>query len=236
LTEVIIPRTTVPFTTDGSGNPTFQPDGGNIQRLADVGPMHIDGLCRHTWPGSDSGSGPGGSEHGPSHPAGFFTATGGEDEAHVIVWVDPSAGSLTFTGRHGKRHNVPPGPPDYSQGTPGASPPNGGSNPGHTDRAHSPEPNGPVTNVGNPVAGEGQHMFLSATNETVDENRATDPAADNQSDPSVTKLKRYPAYEDTTGLIGTADGHLATVSVLAGFDVLGVGDQCVFAGVVRPFS
>jgi len=244
---VVIPRTTIPFTS----NPMFTPDGGNIQNLATVGPIHVDGLCRHTFAGSNGQPGPGGGggsgrkgssglpnrEH---YPAPFFTGFGGEDEAQVIVWIDPSAGSLTFKGAHGKRHNVPPGPPDYTTEITGASPnaaaglvPPGGSN---TDRAHSPEPNGPVTNVPNPVAGEGDHLFLAVSNETVDENRATDPEADNQADPTVRKLNRYPAVGSGNGIIATSDGHFATASFIAGFDVLGAYDSCVFAGVVHPFS
>jgi hypothetical protein len=241
--EVFIPRTTIPFTTDGSGAPLFETDGGNIQNLATVGPIHIDGLCRHTFsPGSGGGENFKG-KHGnqsvsgktgaPTHPAPFLPTRGGESEAQVIVWIDASGGSMTFRGAHGKRHNVPPGPPDYTTET---FTPSGttGVNPSSTqDRANV---GGVPTAQSNPVAGEGDHLFLAASNEDVNEARATDPASDNPLDPTVKRLGEYPAFNSGVGFIGTSDGHFAEASVLAGFDVLGAYGECVFAGVVHPYS
>ena len=213
----------------------------------------MDGLCRHTFPGSNGGTGPGGGEqsHGKpqgntiTYPAPFFSSTGGEDEAQVIVWSE--TGSLSFNGRHGKRTNIPSGPPDYTTETTGASPnssaglvPHPGTssntfNNSHpnTDRSHSL--NGPV-NTPDPVAGEGDHLFLAASNETVDEVRATDPQSDNQSSSSVRHLHRYPAFMYSSGWAGTSDGHLAQLDMVGGFDVLGIYDQCVFSGVVKVIS
>jgi hypothetical protein len=237
--EVVISRATIPFTSDGSGHPTFTPDGGNVVNLATVGKIHVDGVCRHTFPGSNGGAGPGGGESTPSkttYPAPFFTGTGGEDEAQVIVWSE--TGSLSFRGKHGPRTNIPSGPPDYTTEITGPVSSSGvvpkrGSN---TDRAHQPEPSGPVTPTPDPVAGEGDHLFLAASNETVDETRATDPQSNNQSDPSVRKLNRYPAFEYSGGWVGTSDGHLMQLEMVGGFDALGIYDQCVFSGIARSVS
>jgi len=243
--EVIISRATIPFTSG------FQSDGGNVQNLAKVGPFHVDGLCRHTFPGSNGQPGPGGGERNAQssgttvhYPAPFFNSIGGEDEAQVIIWSE--TGSLSFSGKHGKRTNIPPGPPDYTTEITAASPnpskglvPTGRNQPAiptNTDRAHQPEPNGAPVPTPDPVAGEGDHLFLAASNETVDEVRATDPQADNYNDPSVRRLNRYPAFMYSSGWAGTSDGHLAQLDMVGGFDVLGVYDACVFSGVVRLIS
>jgi hypothetical protein len=249
--EVVVNRVTIPFTTNGSGAPLFQSDGGNVQNLATIGPIHVDGLCRHTFPNNNGGAGPGGGERNASgrpnttvrYPAPFFTSIGGEDEAQVLIWSE--TGSLSFNGQHGKRTNVPSGPPDYaletlgSPSAPGLVPTGPGGNNkggGNMDNAHSPEPSGPVTPTADPVAGEGDHLFLAASNETVDENRATDPAADNQGSSSVRRLNRYPAFDYSSGWAGTSDGHLIQLEMIGGFDVLGIYDQCVFSGVVRGLA
>jgi hypothetical protein len=86
------------------------------------------------------------------------------------------------------------------------------------------------------VAGEGDHLFLAATNENIDQVRATDPEADNPNDPGVRKLSEYPAFNFGDGFIGTSDGHAVLADMVGGFDVLGVYGECVFGGVVRTLS
>ena len=202
----IIAPTTIPFTS------AFQPDDGNVQNLLTIGPIHIDGLCRKTSNPGVGGSGGkrgGGGSGKPTYPAPFLTI-GGESEAKVLVWTE--SGSLSFKGQVGPRVNIPPGQPDYGIGD---------LRPGVT---------------GDPVAGEGDHMFAAASNENADEIRATDPAADNYSNPAVRKLNRYPGFNYGSGPIATSTGHEMIANMLAGFDTLGFYDQCVFSGTVKVIS
>jgi hypothetical protein len=208
--DINIPRTTIPLTTG------FMTDGGNVQNLATVGPIHVDGLCRQTS-SNGSGNGAGLNAH---YPAPFVTM-GGETEAQVLVWSE--TGSLSFRGGAGPRVNIPPGPPNYSaiEGTAGSA-------------------------TGDPVAGEGSHLFVAASNERTDETRATDPQVDNYANSApggagglARQLKRYPGFNtsaqnDGSGIVTTSDGHMVVATLLAGFDTFGVYDACVFAGDVQP--
>lgn len=217
--EIMIPRTTINFTS------CCQPDGGNIQNLAKVGPIHVDGLCRRTFPGPNGTTPFGGGEGTVRYPDPNFPATrGGENEAQVIVWSE--TGSMSFKGAHGHRENIPAGPPDYTNETL-TYPTNGTSNTNGTDNP-----------VKDPVAGEGDHLFLSATDEYVNEARGTDPATNpgHENDPGIKQLPEYPAFQYTDGIVATSDGHTVLADMLAGMDVLGVYGECVFAGVVRPLS
>jgi hypothetical protein len=197
-------------------------DGGNVQNLATVGPIHVDGLCRQTS-SNGAGTNPGGVGGGsgsPSYPAPFLM-TGGETEAQVLVWSE--TGSLSFRGGAGPRVNIPSGPPNYSaiEGSSG-------------------------TPTGDPVAGEGSHLFVAASNENTNQTRGTDPQVDNYANSSAggtgglaRQLHRYPGFNTSTqndgsGIIATSDGHMAVATLLAGFDTLGVYDACVFAGDVQP--
>jgi hypothetical protein len=205
--EIDIPMTSIPLTSG------FMTDGGNVQNLAVVGPVHVDGLCRQT---SSNGAGTnpggvGGSSRAPRYPAPFLM-TGGETEAKVIVWTE--TGSLTLRGQVGPRINIPSGPPNYSP-TEGAR--------------------GSAT--GDPVAGEGDHMFVAASNETANETRATDPQVQDQSNVgNARKLNRYPAFNTSGGLIATSNGQVMVAHMLAGFDALGVYDSCFFAGYIHPVA
>jgi hypothetical protein len=209
--EIDIPLTSIPLTSG------FMTDGGNVQNLAVVGPVHVDGLCRKTFsPGTGGGGAPGErtsmSSSNPRYPAPFLPSIGGETEAKVIVWTE--TGSLTMRGQVGPRINIPSGPPSYAAG----------------------DTVGAIRN-GDPVAGEGQHMFIAASNETADETRATDPQVQNQSNVgNARQLNRYPAFNTSGGLIATSDGQVMVAHMLAGFDALGVYDSCFFAGYIHPVA
>ncbi|HEV3228776.1 MAG TPA: hypothetical protein VGY97_04820 [Solirubrobacteraceae bacterium] len=225
--DIVIPRTAIPFTTN------FMSDGGNVQNLAKVGPIHIDALCRRTFaPGTGGGERQGsGQKNTTRYPDPRLPANGGESEAQILVWTE--TGSVSFKGQVGPRSNIPAGPPDYTAETtvnvgPGLVP-----NKKNAMTMKSPNTDNPVSD---PVAGEGDHLFVAASNETVDENRATDPAADNPSNPSVRKLTEYPAFNFATGIIATSDGHMVKADLMGGFDVLGVYGECVFAGVVSQLT
>lgn len=228
--EVVVPRTPVQFA------PGFMTDGGNVQNLAKIGPIHIDGLCRHTFSPGTGGGANGGPTSNTAAP--FLPNNGGESEAHIIVWTE--TGSLTFKGAHGHRENVPSGPPDYAGTTETVTSPN--STPGRIDYGPGHNAggsgNGTVADqpIADPVTGEGQHLFLSASNENPDETRATDPAADNPNDSGVRKLSEYPAFNGTDGVIATSEGHVVLANALAGMDVLGAYGECVFSGVFDPIS
>jgi hypothetical protein len=205
---VVIPRTTIPFTSG------FQPEGGNVQNLVTVGPIHVDGLCRQTYsPGTGGGGAPGERDSGaPRYPAPFLPSSSGETEAKIVVWSE--SGSLTFKGQAGPRLNIPSGPPAYANddtlGTQGSV---------------------------DPVAGEGDHMFVGASNERVNETRATDPQVQDQSNVgSARQLNRYPAFNTGSGPIATSTGHVLFATFLAGFDTFGIYDQCVFSGVIHSLS
>jgi hypothetical protein len=154
-----------------------------------------------------------GTGHGkngnPTYVAPFLKI-GGETESKVIVWTE--TGSLSFKGQVGPRVNIPPGPPDYGIGD---------TRPGV---------------AGDPVAGEGDHMFAAASNENSDEIRATDPETDNYANPNVRRLLRYPGFNYGSGPIATSNGHLMIASMLTGFDSLGVYNECFFAGSVQVIS
>jgi hypothetical protein len=204
----VVPRTTIPLTSG------FVVDGGNTQNLAQIGPIHIDGLCRQTFSPGTGGGGATGEKQGrtPFYPAPFLT-TGGETEAKVIVWTE--TGSLSFKGQVGERINVPPGPPAYMVGDDTLG----------------------MTKSVDPVAGEGDHMFVAASNENTDETRATDPQVDNYSQLNgARQLNRYPGFNSGGGPIATSTGHLLFATFVAGFDVLGEYDKCVFAGVIHVVS
>ncbi len=206
--RIVVPRTTIPLT--GS----TEVEGGNLRTLATVGPIHIEGLCRKTFTTGVGGGGAPGeiNSHAPQYPAPYLV-TGGETEAKVIVWSE--TGSLSFKGQVGERINVPPGQPDYTIGN---------------------DTLGTKHNT-DPVAGEGDHMFVAASNENVDENRATDPQVDNYSQLNgATKLNRYPGFNSGAGPIATSTGHLLFANFIAGFDTFGEHDKCVFAGVIHNVS
>jgi hypothetical protein len=206
--RVVIPRTTIPLT--GS----FKVEGGNLKTLAKIGPIHIDGLCRKTFsPGTGGGGATGEKTNRPPQYPAPFLITGGETEAKVIVWTE--SGSLSFKGQVGERINVPPGAPDYTIGN------------DTLGMEHSVDP----------VSGEGDHMFVAASNETADETRATDPQVDNYAQLNgARRLNRYPAFNTGSGPIATSTGHLLFASFLAGFDTFGEYDKCVFAGVIHTVS
>ncbi|HEV3228775.1 MAG TPA: hypothetical protein VGY97_04815 [Solirubrobacteraceae bacterium] len=214
--RIIIPRTVIPFTTN------FMSDGGNVQNLVKVGPIHIDGLCRRTF---TPGTGGGANKNGPTHPDPRLPTRGGESEAQIMVWTE--TGSLTFQGQVGPRKNVPPGPPDYTLENNAQQK----QSPGGSSTKVKPDQPAP-----DPVAGEGDHLFLAASNENADETRATDPAADNPANPNVRKLTEYPAFQFAGGLIGTSTGHAVLADMVGGMDVLGAYGECVFGGVVRTLS
>jgi hypothetical protein len=223
--DINIPPTTVALTNG------FFTDGGNVQNLATVGPIHIDALCRQTsgnvtatsgvGVGGGHGSGGGASGPGPGHPPRYpapWLTSGGETEAQVLVWTE--TGSLSFKGGVGPRFNIPPGPPNYN----------------------GPEPNNHVAGS-DPVAGVGDHLFVAASNEETDETRGTDPQVDNYALLNgATMLNRYPAFNSSlggptsSGIITTSDGHIVIAELLAGFDTLGVHNACVFSGVVEPLA
>jgi hypothetical protein len=209
--EIDIPMTSIPLTSG------FMTDGGNVQNLALVGPVHVDGLCRKTFsPGTGGGGAPGEFTHtssrNPRYPAPFLGSIGGETEAKVIVWTE--TGSLSMRGQVGPRINIPPGPPSYAPG----------------DTVGTIRSN-------DPVAGEGDHMFIAASNETADETRATDPQVQDQSNVgNARKLGRYPAFNASGGLISTSNGQVMVAHMLAGFDALGVYDSCFFAGYIHPVA
>jgi hypothetical protein len=213
--DIVIPRTSIPFTTN------FMTDGGNVQSLAKVGPIHVDGLCRRTF---SPGSGGGGAA--PSHPDPRLPTAGGESEAQVIVWTE--SGSLSFRGQVGPREDIPPGPPDYTAEKFGAPPSPGTVQSGRQSGSDQP--------VSDPVAGEGDHMFVAASNENADERRATDPQTDNPFTPGSRFLGEYPAFQFADGIIGTSEGHMVKAELMGGFDILGVYGECVFAGVVSPLT
>jgi hypothetical protein len=208
----------------------FFTDGGNVQNLATVGPIHIDGLCRQTSGNisATSGVGVGGGLHrsesgaGPSTPPRYpapWLTSGGETEALILVWTE--SGSLSFKGGVGPRMNIPPGPPNYN----------------------GPEPQGTNVPGGDPVAGVGDHLFVASSNEETDETRGTDPQVQNYAQlHGATKLNRYPGFNASlggptnNGIITTSDGHMVIAEMLAGFDTLGVHNGCVFSGVVEPLS
>jgi hypothetical protein len=203
----------------------FFTDGGNVENLATVGPVHIDALCRQTTgnvsatSGVGVGGGKGGSGHNtpPRYPAPWLTS-GGETEAQILVWTE--TGSLSFKGGVGPRVNIPPGPPNYNG-------PEASNNHGVGD---------------DPVAGEGDHLFVAASNEETDETRGTDPEVDDYSQLNgAMMLNRYPGFASSssangTGVITTSTGHFLIAEMLAGFDTLGVHNACVFSGVVEPIS
>jgi hypothetical protein len=152
-----------------------------------------------------------GGKHRASYQPTFFT-TGGETEAKVMVWTE--TGSISFKGQVGERINVPPGPPNYF--APTYTPPNSESD---------------------PVAGEGDHMFVAASNENADEIRATDPQVDDYTHLNgARQLNRFPGFNSGGGPIATSTGHLLFATFVAGFDTLGVYDKCVFEGVVHVIS
>jgi hypothetical protein len=213
--EVIIPRTTIPFTTN------FMTDGGNVQTLVKVGPIHVDGLCRRTF-----SPGTGGGAAAPTHPDPRLPNPGGESEAQILVWTE--TGSLTFKGQVGPRENIPSGPPDYTVEKFGAPPPAGKVQPRRQSGSDQP--------VADPVAGEGDHLFIAASNENVNEDRATDPATDNPFTPGSRLLGEYPGFQYSVGPITTSQGHIVLARVFAGFDVLGAYGECVFGGVVRSLT
>jgi hypothetical protein len=208
---VVVPRTTIPFTSG------FQVEGGNVQNLVTVGPIHIDGLCRKTFsPGTGGGGATGEfdsqSSSNPRYPAPFLPSIGGETEAKIVVWSEN--GSLTFKGQAGPRINIPSGPPAYA----------------NDDTLRT-------TGSVDPVAGEGDHMFVGASNERANETRATDPQVQDQSNVgSARQLNRYPAFNTGSGPIATNTGHVLFATFLAGFDTFGIYDQCVFSGVVHSLS
>jgi hypothetical protein len=208
--EVEIPLTTIPLTSD------FKTDGGNVKNLVTIGPIHIDGLCRQTFSPGTGGGGATGEIHS-SHPTYLengFMANGGETEAKIIVWTE--SGSLSFRGQTGSRINVPPGPPAYMVGD---------------------DTLGVKRTTTDPVAGEGQHQFLAASNENADETRSTDPEVDDYSQLNgAHQLNRYPAFNSAAGPIATSTGHVMFAHVLGGFDALGFYDECFFGGYVRPVS
>jgi hypothetical protein len=208
--RIVIQRATVPLTS------TFKVDGGNTKNLATVGPIHIDGLCRKTFSPGTGGGGAAGERFSqpPHYPAPFLPATnGGETEAKVMVWSE--SGSLSFKGQVGERINVPPGPPAYMVGDDTLG----------------------VQQSVDPVAGEGDHMFVAASNENVDETRATDPQVDDYTHlGGARQLNRYPGFNSGSGPIATSTGHLLFANFIAGFDVFGVHNQCVFAGVIHVIS
>ena len=211
INRITVPRTAVPFSD------CCKPDGGNVVPLAQVGPIHVDGLCRHT------AAGPGGREAHPRYPDPNLPAAGGESEAKVIVWSE--TGTMSFKGMVGHRENVPPGPPDYTHEDVSAE----------QDHGESGVPNGTVAD---PVRGEGQHMFVAASNETVNEIRGTDPETNpgHESDAGIHQLPEYPFLQYSGGFIGTSEGHMVIAHMLAGMDVLGVYGECVFAGQIEPIS
>ena len=166
-------------------------DGGNTTTLAKVGPIHVDGLCRHTTTDNSPGQ--------------------GESEAQIIVWTE-GPGSLSFHGQVGPRENIPSGVPNYT-----------------------PSPPAPETD---PVAGEGDHLFATGSNENNDAQSATDPKTDTPGDPTTFKkqLNRFPGFGFARGPVMTSDGHFLILDAFAGLDVLGAYDQCVFGGIVRQYS
>jgi hypothetical protein len=195
----VIPRTTGSFTS------TFMPDGGNITPLASFHGLHIDGLCRRT-----KSPGTGGGESGPRYGAEVTSAgftLGGESESKIIVWTE--AGDLSFRGANGPRKNVPAGQPNYGSDASG-TPPFGKGAPNAN--------NGMSRTTRDATNGEGEHMFVGATNEVPDEDHPT--------------ANGYPGFNSGAGFIGTSQGASAVGSMMTGFDVLGVGNQCVYAGVL----
>jgi hypothetical protein len=207
--EIRIPLKTIPLTTG------FQTDGGNVQNLATIGPIHIDGLCRKTFAPGTGGGGAPGERQGklPTYPAPFIATIGGETEAKVMVWTE--SGSLTFRGQTGSRINVPPGPPAYLAGD---------------------DTLGTLGSV-DPVTGEGQHQFLAASNEPADETRATDPQVQNYAQlHGARQLARYPAFNSAGGPIATSLGRVMVAHLLAGFDAVGTYNKCFFGGYVHRVS
>jgi hypothetical protein len=197
-------------------------DGGNVQNLAKIGPIHIDGLCRRTFfPGT------GGGNSNPTYPDPRLPTKGGESEAQILVWSE--TGSTSFKGMAGPRDNIPAGPPDFTTEFYSSGQPNNGSVTGGTDRP-----------VNDPVAGEGDHLFLAASNEHPDEDRATDPASNSPGQDifggRVIGLSEYPGFHYASGPITTSEGHILLARVFAGFDVLGVYGECVYGGVIRSIA
>jgi hypothetical protein len=70
-------------------------------------------------------------------------------------------------------------------------------------------------------AGEGGHQFVSASNENPDQDQQSSAG--------------FPGYSSGNGLVASVGGATFQLEAAAGFDVLGVGDSCVYFGVVSVF-
>jgi len=210
--ETIIPRSTLDFTAI---NPVTRLDeGGNTSTLATVGGLKIEGLCRVT-----QGDGTGTRRNRTD-----------EAESKVLLWSDGQA--LTFSGRVGPRKNVPAGAISYDDANVPNPDPNDANdtNPGD---ANDPTlyPNGVTgwSTTVDPPAGEGNHMFLAASNEFRDEDRWSGTPDDGG-------VGGFPGYQSWVGIVNLDDGSTYILSMYTGFRTLGVANRCVYGGMVRQIS
>jgi hypothetical protein len=211
--ETVIRRQTLPF-TDPFTDTSRRDEGGNLATLATVGPLKVEGLCRIT-----AGDGTGQRPAGGSSPTSQQHGKDDEAESKIMLWSESKA--LSFRGATGPRSNVPAGSINYDGLTIANPDP---SAPGDPTKL----PNGTSTRqplVDNP-AGEGNHQFVVATNEDRDESRWVG-AADTGG---------YPGYSSWVGIVNGDDGSAWIASLYTAFRALGVGNECVYGGMIRQIS
>lgn len=120
-----------------------------------------------------------------------------QNEAEAKVMLWHDTSRLSWRGAVGPRENIPAGPIEYT-----ALPNN------------NPE-------------GEGNHMFLAASNENRDDRLFN-------GDPATTG--GTPGYSSHVGVVNAEDGSAWVLSFYTGFQTLGVNQDCVYGGIVRQIS